>query len=140
MSEKLNFKPVLTLAAAKQLVAAAEAKAVEQNWPVVIVIVDDAGQLLLFQRMDGAMKASIEIAMKKAVSAALYKRPTKSFEEALIGGRQAILGLPDAIPVAGGLPLYLQGEVVGAIGVSGVKAEEDSEVASAASALLATLS
>jgi uncharacterized protein GlcG (DUF336 family) len=77
------------------------------------------------------MLASIDIAINKAVCALTFKRPTKSFEDALIGGRQAILGLPGAIPINGGLPLYYQGEIVGAIGVSGVKADEDAQVAAA---------
>ena len=139
MLNSLPVKPVLNLAAAKQIVAAAEARAIAQGWPVVIVIVDDAGQLLLLQRLDGTMLASIDIAVKKAVSALTFKRPTKVFEDSLIGGRQAILGLPGAIPVNGGLPLYYQGAIVGAIGVSGVKADEDAQVAAAGAEWLATL-
>lgn len=131
MSVQLPVKHILSLAAAKQIAAAAESRAVEQGWPVVIVIVDDAGQLLLLQRLDGTMLASIDIAIKKAVCAVTFKRPTKTFEDALIGGRQAILGLPGAIPINGGLPLYYQNEVIGAIGVSGVTAEEDAQVAAA---------
>jgi len=131
MTISMPVKHILPLAVAKQVAAAAEAKAFEQGWPVVIVIVDDAGKLLLLQRLDGTMLASIDIAINKAVCALTFKRPTKSFEDALIGGRQAILGLPGAIPINGGLPLYYQGEIVGAIGVSGVKADEDAQVAAA---------
>ena len=139
MHNSLPVKSVLNLAAAKQIVAVAEARAIEQGWPVVIVIVDDAGQLLLLQRLDGTMLASIDIAIKKAVSALTFKRPTKVFEDSLIGGRQAILGLPGAIPVNGGLPLYYQGDIVGAIGVSGVKADEDALVAAAGAEWLTSL-
>ncbi|MBN2793231.1 MAG: heme-binding protein [Desulfuromonadales bacterium] len=131
MLKPLPVKPVLTLAVAKQIAAVAEVKAVEQGWSVVIVIVDDAGQLLLLQRLDGTMLASIDIAIKKAVCSLTFKRPTKVFEDSLIGGRQAILGLPGAIPINGGLPLYFRGDIVGAIGVSGVKADEDAQVAAA---------
>lgn len=140
MTTRLPVKHVLPLSAAKQIVAAAEAIAVENEWAVVIVIVDDAGQLLLLQRMDGTMLASIDIAIKKAVSALTFKRPTKTFEDELIGGRQAILDLPGAIPINGGVPLYYHGEVIGAIGVSGVKAVEDAQVASAGADWMSTLS
>jgi len=139
MSTVLPQKPVLTLAVAKQVVATAENKAVEKGWAVVIVVVDAAGHLLFLQRLDGTMLASIDIAIKKAVSAVTFKRPTKTFEDALVGGRQAILGLPGAIPINGGEPLLYQGEVVGAIGVSGVKADEDAQVASAGAAVMTEL-
>lgn len=139
MTEHFPVKHILPLAVAKRVAAAAEAKAVEQGWTVVIVIVDDAGQLLLLQRLDGTQLASINIAITKAVSALTYKRPTKAFEDALIGGRQAILGLPGAIPVNGGVPLYYKDQIVGAIGVSGVKAEEDAIVADAGAEWLLSL-
>lgn len=139
MAESLPCKPVLSLAVAKQVAAAAEAKALEHDWSVVIVIVDAAGQLLLLERLDGTMPASIDIALKKAVCAATFKRPTKAFEDALVGGRQAILALPGAIPVDGGLPLSYQDEIVGAIGVSGVKADEDALVAAAGAAAMTGL-
>jgi len=139
MAIEFPVKHILPLAVAKQIAAAAEVKAAEQEWSVVIVIVDDAGQLLLLQRLDGTMLASIDIAVKKAVSALTFKRPTKVFEDQLIGGRQAILALPGAIPINGGLPLYYQGKVVGAIGVSGVKADEDAQVAAAGAEWLTTL-
>lgn len=140
MNGSLTLEPVLSLAVAKQVVAAAEAKALEQGWPVVIVIVDAGGQLLLLERLDGTMLASIDIALKKAVCAVTFKRPTKVFEDALVGGRQAILALPGAVPINGGLPLYYQDEIVGAIGVSGVKADEDALVASAGAEAMEGLS
>lgn len=139
MSLLLPHKPVLTLAAAKKIAAAAEAKAGEQGWSVVIAIVDVAGQLLLLQRLDETMPASIDIALKKAVCAATFKRPTKTFEDALTAGRQAILGLPGAVPINGGVPLYCHDEIVGAIGVSGVKADEDAMVASAGATVMADM-
>jgi len=98
---------------------------------VVIAILDDSASLIYLQRMDGVQLASIDIAVAKAASAVKYRRPTKAFEEALVGGRQAILMLPHAIPVEGGLPLNSNGWTVGAIGVSGVQADQDGEIAKA---------
>lgn len=131
MSEQLASKQVLTLSVAKKIAAAAEAEARTNSWNVVTVIVDDGGDLLYLQRMDGTQLASIEIAVAKALSAVKYKRPTKVFEDALVGGRQAILSLPGAMPVDGGLPLMHDGEIVGAIGVSGVQADQDGMIAKA---------
>ena len=131
MSEQLASKQVLTLSVAKKIAAAAEAEARTNSWNVVTVIVDDGGDLLYLQRMDGTQLASIEIAVAKALSAVKYKRPTKVFEDALVGGRQAILSLPGAMPVDGGLPLMYDGEIVGAIGVSGVQADQDGMIAKA---------
>jgi uncharacterized protein GlcG (DUF336 family) len=127
----LTSKPVLTLAVAKQIAAAAEAEALKNGWNVVIAILDDSASLIYLQRMDGVQLASIDIAVAKAASAVKYRRPTKAFEEALVGGRQAILMLPHAIPVEGGLPLNSNGWTVGAIGVSGVQADQDGEIAKA---------
>ena len=131
MKEQLVSKQVLTLSVAKKIAAAAEAEARTNSWNVVTVIVDDGGDLLYLQRMDGTQLASIEIAVAKALSAVKYKRPTKVFEDALVGGRQAILSLPGAMPVDGGLPLMHDGEIVGAIGVSGVQADQDGMIAKA---------
>jgi uncharacterized protein GlcG (DUF336 family) len=139
MSTPLPFHPVLTLAVARQVAAAAEAEAVARGWTVVIAVVDAAARLVLLQRLDGTMPASIDLAIAKAVSAATFRRPTKAFEEALVGGRQAILGLAGAVPVAGGVPLCYRGEMVGAIGVSGVKADEDAQVAEAGATVMSDL-
>lgn len=129
--EQLTLKPVLTLAVAKKIAAAAEAEALANGWNVVIAIVDDGANLLFLQRMDGTQLASTEIAIAKATSAIKYKRPTKAFEDALVGGRQAILNLPGALAVDGGLPLTGNVNIIGAIGVSGVQAFEDAIVAKA---------
>ena len=131
MQEKLLLKPVLTLAVAREIAVAAEAEALRNGWNVAIAIVDEGANLVYLQRMDGTQIASIDIALAKASSAVKYKRPTKSFEEELIGGRQAILNLPYAIPVEGGLPLIHDGCMVGGIGVSGVKADQDGVIARA---------
>ena len=131
MNEQLTTRQTFTLAVAKKVAAAAETEALTNGWNVVIAIVDDGANLLYLQRMDGTQLASTEIALAKAASAIKFKRPTKAFEDSLIGGRQAILSLPGAMPVEGGLPLICNGEYIGAIGVSGVQANEDGMVAGA---------
>lgn len=124
-------KKVLTLEGAKKIAAAAEAEAKKNKWNVVIAIVDEGGYLVYLQRMDDVQTASIEIALKKAQSAAAFRRPTKAFEDQLVGGRAAILKLPGAMPFEGGLPVVVDGKVIGAIGVSGVTAQQDGQIAKA---------
>jgi uncharacterized protein GlcG (DUF336 family) len=131
MTEQLASKQILTLSLVKKIAAAAESEAIANDWNVVIVIVDDCGNLIYLQRMDSTQLGSIEIAVAKAVSAIKFKRPTKLFEDALIGGRQAILSLPGAMPVDGGLPIFSNEAIVGAIGVSGVQADQDGIIAKA---------
>lgn len=128
---ELATKKALTLDVAKQMAAAAEAEARRNNWNVVIVIVDEGANLLYLQRADGTQIGSIEVAQEKAKSAVRYKRPTKAFEDALAGGRQAIMRLPGAIPVEGGLPITVDGAVIGGIGVSGVTSSQDAQIAQA---------
>jgi uncharacterized protein GlcG (DUF336 family) len=128
---QLATKRSLTLDAAKQIAAAAEAEARKNKWNVVIAVVDDGGNLVYLQRMDETQIGSIAVAQEKAGSAVRFKRPTKAFEDAVKGGRQAILKLPGALPVEGGLPLMNNGKVIGAIGVSGVQSFEDAQIAQA---------
>jgi uncharacterized protein GlcG (DUF336 family) len=130
-------KKALTLSAAKKIAAAAEAEAQKNKWNVVIAIVDDGGNLLYLQRMDGTQIGSIQVAMEKAASSLRFRRPTKVFEDGLKGGRQAILRLPGAIPVEGGLPIEYEGVVIGGIGVSGVQSFEDAQIATAGLKVLA---
>jgi glc operon protein GlcG len=132
---QLATKKSLTLAAAKQIAAAAEAEAVKNNWTVVIAILDDGANLVYLQRIDGTQVGSVEVAIAKAASAVKFKRPTKAFEESLAGGRQAILKLPGAIPVEGGLPLMKDGQMLGAIGISGVTSQQDGQIAAAGAAV-----
>jgi uncharacterized protein GlcG (DUF336 family) len=127
----LAVKKTLTLELAKQISAAAEKEAAANNWNMVIAILDDGGNLLYLARMDDAQLGSIEVAQLKARTAVRFKRPSKAFEEALVGGRMAILGFPDVIPVEGGVPLIADGKVVGALGVSGGTSPQDSAVAKA---------
>jgi uncharacterized protein GlcG (DUF336 family) len=99
--------------------------------PNAVAIVDHGGFLIYFERMDNTQLGSVEIAIEKARSAALYRRPSKVFEEALAGGRTAILALRGAMPIEGGLPLVSGGKIVGAIGASGGTAQQDGQVAKA---------
>jgi len=128
---QLADKKALTLEAAKKIAAAAEAEAVKNKWNVVIAIVDDGGHLIYLQRMDGTQTGSVDVAIRKAQTAMSFKRPTKVFEDAIAGGRNALIALHGALPLEGGLPLITGGQPIGAIGVSGVKSTEDGQIAKA---------
>ena len=130
-SAQLADKKVLTLDGAKKVAAAAEAEARKNNWNVVIAVVDDGGHLLYLQRIDGTQTGSIDVAIQKARTAQAFKRPTKVFEDAIAGGRNALIALHGALPLEGGLPIMVGGQLVGAIGVSGVKSTEDGQIAKA---------
>jgi len=138
MTEKLMLgqKPVLSLDLAKKIAETAEAEAKKNSWPVVIAVVDDGGHLLCLHRLDEAQHGSVQIAIEKAKAAVAFKRPTKSWEEALAGGRQGVLGLTGVVPAEGGVPLTYQGKIIGAIGVSGVKPNEDGQIAKAGAVVL----
>ena len=130
-SAQLADKKVLTLEGAKKVAAAAEAEARKNNWNVVIAVVDDGGHLVYLQRIDGTQTGSIDVAIQKARTAQAFKRPTKVFEDAIAGGRNALIALHGALPLEGGLPIVVGGQLVGAIGVSGVKSTEDGQIAKA---------
>ncbi len=130
-------KKGLTLEAAKKIAAAAEAEAVKNKWNVVIVVVDEGGQIVYLQRMDGTQYGSVNVAIAKARTSTAFKRPTKVFEDAIAGGRTALLGVDDALPLEGGIPLTFGGQIVGAIGVSGVTSQQDGVVAKAGAESLA---
>ena len=119
----------LTLEVAKQISAAAEAEAAKNKWAVAIAIVDEGGHLIHLAKIDNTQYGSIDVAIQKAQTSAAFKRPTKVFEEAIAGGRNAIIGLKGALPLEGGVPIIHDGKVIGAIGVSGVKSTEDGQVA-----------
>jgi glc operon protein GlcG len=123
----------ITLEQARKVYAAGEAEARRNNVPVAIAIVDTAGNLVLYQRLDNTQTASIKFAIDKAVSSAIYRRSTKAFQEALGRGGEnlRILGLTGAVPVEGGLPITLDGKVIGGIGVSGAPGDLDSQIAQA---------
>ena len=127
--EPPRYGEPISLDAAKQVMRAAEQKANEEQWPVAIAIVDSGGHLVMFQRLENTQLGSIEIALQKAKTAALYRRPTKAFEESLAegGANVKLVQLPGLI-FEGGLPIIHQGKVIGAIGVSGVQSQQDAEV------------
>lgn len=128
----LPAKKALTLEAAKLMAAAAEATAERNGWKVVIAVADDGGHALLVHRIDGTQSSSVPTAMGKARSAVAYKRPTRVLEEMINKGRFSFLSAGgDPVALQGGLPIEIDGQVVGGIGVSGVKASDDEIVAQA---------
>jgi uncharacterized protein GlcG (DUF336 family) len=128
---QLAQKKALTLEIAKQIAGAAEKDAASNKLTMVIAILDDGGNLLYLARMDEAQLGSIEVAQQKARSAVYFKRPTKAFEDTVAGGRNGILKLEGAIPIEGGLPLMVDGKLVGAIGCSGGTSQQDGGCAKA---------
>lgn len=124
-------KLLLTLDDAKKIAAGAEAEAKRNKWPVVIAIVDDGGHLLYLQRLDETQYGSVQVAIEKARAAIAFRRPTKIWENNIAEGRLHYLGLPGALPVEGGLPVVVEQQFAGAIGVSGVRSFQDAQIAQA---------
>jgi glc operon protein GlcG len=134
---QLLQKKALSLEAARKMVAAAEAEAERNHWRGVVAVVDDGGWVILLERMDhAAMTASVELAAGKARSAALFKKPTQALEEAINHGRYAAITARGFIEMQGGLPVVVDGEVIGGIGASFATPEEDEQVAKAGLAAL----
>lgn len=133
----MKNKAVLELADVKAVAAAAEAEALKNNWAVTIAIVDDGGHLLWLQRLDGAPPISAHIAPAKAHTAALGRRESKVYEDVINQGRMSFLSAP-AIEgmLEGGVPILVDGQCIGAVGVSGVKSSEDAQIAKAGIAVL----
>lgn len=129
----------VTLEQARKAIAAGQAEARKNSWPVAIAIVDNAGQLVAFEKMDNTQTASVEVAQDKAVSAAIYRRSTKVVQDGLAGGGAGLrlLGLRGMSPVEGGIPLVVDGKIIGGIGVSGVNSDQDGMVAKAGADALA---
>ena len=131
----MRTKSCLTLAETSKILAAAKAEAVKNSWTVTIAVVDDSGILLHLERLDGATAQSPDIAILKARAAALGRTPSKALED-MVKDRPALAVFPNRAPVQGGLPIFYQGECVGGVGVSGVKSNEDEQVAAAGVAAL----
>jgi glc operon protein GlcG len=130
-------KPILTLDAARRVIAAAEAEAERNGWPCVLAVVDDGGWLILLERMNNVpMLASVELAPAKARSAAIYRKPTQALEEAINHGRVAAV-TADFVQMQGGLPLIIDGQVVGAIGISADTPAHDQQIAEAGARAIA---
>ncbi len=124
----MKNKPCLTLDDARRIAAAAEAEALKNSWAVSIAIVDDGGHLLWLQRLDGAPPISAQIAPAKAQTAALGRRESKAYEDIINQGRYSFLSAPMQGMLEGGLPIVVDGQVAGAVGVSGVKSTEDAQI------------
>jgi uncharacterized protein GlcG (DUF336 family) len=136
-AQQLPMRRTLTLDAAKRMADAALAEARKNNWLVAVSVVDDGGNLILFQRMDGAKLVAIDISMRKAKTAVYFQGETKALEEEVTkGGRTALLPIEGFMPLQGGLPLMVEGKLVGGIGVSGVSGEQDAQCAAAGVAAL----
>jgi glc operon protein GlcG len=133
----MKTKPLLTLDDTRAIAAAAEAEALKNGWAVSLAIVDDGGHLLWLQRLDGAAPISAEIAPAKARTAALGRRESKVYEDMINQGRVSFLSAPVLHGMLeGGVPILVEGQVVGAVGVSGVKSTEDAQIARAGIAAL----
>ena len=130
--ESLKSTRYITLEGAKKMMTAAEAEAKKNNWNVAIAIVDAAGNLLMFHKLDETQTGSIAVALGKARTAAAFKRPTKAMEEMITGGRTVFLALDGLTPIQGGLPIVVDGQMLGGVGVSGVQSFQDEQVAQAA--------
>ena len=121
---------MLSLKGAKTIAAAAETEATANKWNVVIAIVDDGGHLIYLQRIDNAPTGSIRVSQSKARTSAAFKRPSSVFDK-MASARPALTSIPDAIFLEGGIPVVLDGRVVGAVGVSGASSEQDAQMAEA---------
>jgi uncharacterized protein GlcG (DUF336 family) len=132
------YGPPITLEQAKKPAAAALAEAAKNKWTMAVAIVDTSGNLVYYEKMDNTQIASATVAIDKARSAALYKRPTKALQDAVAAGGAGlrILRLKGAIPVEGGVPLILDGRIIGAIGVSGDSSDHDNQCAAAGATLM----
>jgi len=132
----MKTRAMLTLEDCKRMSAAAEAEARKNNWNVCVAILDDGGHLLHLIRMDGATPANSRIAIEKGRTAAETRRSTAMWEERIKSGRTAMLKMPGVTPVQGGLPIVIDGECIGAVGVSGVQSHEDEQIAKAGISVL----
>jgi uncharacterized protein GlcG (DUF336 family) len=132
------YGPTITADQAKTVAAAAVAEAKKNQWTMAVAVVDPAGDLVYFEKMDNTQVGSVDVAIAKARSSARFKRPTKAFQDALAAGGEGwrILSLDGAVAVEGGLPLIVSGKIVGAIGASGGTAQQDGVTAAAGAATL----
>jgi glc operon protein GlcG len=127
------YGPPITLEMAKKAAAPALAEAAKNNWTMAVAIVDPGGNLVYYEKMDNTQIGSAHASVEKARTAATFKRPTKAFQDAVAAGGEGlrVLGLPGAVPLEGGIPLLIDGKIVGAIGVSGGASAQDGQCAKA---------
>jgi uncharacterized protein GlcG (DUF336 family) len=128
-----SYGPTISLEDAKKAAAQAIAEARKNNWTMAVAVVDPSGTLIYYEKMDNTQNGSADVSISKARSAARFKRPTKAFQDALAAGGTGlrILRIEGAIPVEGGIPLILEGKIVGGIGLSGGTSEQDGQCAKA---------
>jgi uncharacterized protein GlcG (DUF336 family) len=127
------YGPPIGIENARKIMTAAEAEAGKNNWAVVIAIIDSGGHLVMLHRRDDVQLSSLEIAQGKARTSLMFKRPSKVLDDAISGGGGGLrfLALPNIVPLEGGLPIILDGKIIGAIGVSGVLSSQDAQIARA---------
>src|SRR4051812_29125901 len=135
-AQTLTYGAPINLDTAKKIAAGAAADAKKNNFTMVISIVDSSGSLTYLEKIDGTQLASIDVAIGKARTANNFKRPTKALEDAVAGGRNVLLSLPNAVLIEGGIPIVVDNKIIGAIGVSGGTSQQDAQVASAGLAVL----
>jgi uncharacterized protein GlcG (DUF336 family) len=133
------YGPSISLEQARKVSAAAQAEALRQGWRMVVAIVDSGGHLVLLERMDNAQFGSVQVAQDKARSAVAFRRPTKAFHDMVAAGGEGLrmLVMSGAVPIDGGLPIIVNGSVIGGIGISGGTSAQDGQVAAAGLAVLA---
>jgi uncharacterized protein GlcG (DUF336 family) len=129
--ERPPYGQEIGLELAKKIAAGAAAESKKNGWRMAIAVVDNHGFLVYYERMDDTQTASVQVALDKAKAAAMYRRPTKAFEDGIAKGRVALLGLTGATPIEGGVPIMVGGKVIGAIGVSGANSDQDAQAAMA---------
>ena len=129
--DRPSYGSNVSLAAAKKIAAGAVTEAQKNNWRVAVAVVDNHGFLVYYEMMDDTQTSSSAIAIEKARSAAMFRRPTRVMEDVVNKGRTSFLGIPGATPIAGGLPIMVGGKVTGGVGVSGVTSDQDEQCAKA---------
>jgi len=129
--ERPPYGQEVNLDMAKKIAAGAYAESKKNGWRMAIAVVDNHGFLVYYERMDDTQTASVDVAVDKAKAAAMYRRPTKVFEDGIAKGRNALLGLRGATPIEGGLPIMAGGKVIGGVGVSGANSDQDAQAATA---------
>jgi glc operon protein GlcG len=135
-AEIVGYGTPISSEQAKKAAAAAIADAKKNNLAVVVAVVDSSGTLTYLEKIDGTQLSSVETAIGKARTANNFKRPTKALEDVVAGGRVALLNLPNVVPLQGGLPIIVDGKIIGAIGVSGATSQQDEQAAAAGLAAL----
>ena len=129
--QRPGYGTAVNLETAKKIAAGSIAEARRNNWNVAVAILDNHGMLIYYEMLDDTQTSSATIAIEKGRTAAMFRRPSKAFEDGIMSGRVAILGLPGATPIEGGLPIVVNGKIIGGVGVSGVNSDQDAQIARA---------